>query len=455
MDQIETEGATVQEAVEAALRQLGRREEEVDVEVLAQGSKGLFGLGAKLAQVRVKVKLGGVLPPEGIKRASDFLVEVIRLMGMDVEVEGKCVGQELYLEVDQGAGGILIGRRGLTLAALSYLMERIVNNAEDVQVKVFVDVAGYLERRRRTLVTQAQEMAEEVRRTAQEIEGQPMTAFERKVIHTTLHNDQTVKTYSRGEGMDRRVVIAPAGAKETDGSGSGPARVWQGREDAEAGPDAGGPPEEGGRGRGGWSSDPARRSGGGGFGRGGGRGGDDRGGRPSAGSGPRRGGWGGRGGGRGGRGFDRPRSEAVDLNRGGRGGWGPTGSAESERGAAGAGPERPAPQDFRQPEPQQMPPSRGFRGGRADRGPREAYVRPEELAPPLDEAEGGFDGGGGFSDDRGGGFSGGGGQGGGGPRRRRRGGRGRRGGGWGGPESGGPSAGSGQGDPGGGAAPAA
>jgi len=446
MDQIESEGATVQEAVEAALRQLGRREEEVDVEVLAQGSKGLFGLGAKLAQVRVKVKLGGVLPPEGIKRASDFLVEVIRLMGMDVEVEGKCVGQELYLEVDQGAGGILIGRRGLTLAALSYLMERIVNNAEAVQVKVFVDVAGYLERRRRTLVTQAQEMAEEVRRTGQEIEGQPMTAFERKVIHTTLHNDQTVKTYSRGEGMDRRVVIAPAGAKETDGSGNGPARVWQGREDAEAGQEAGGALDDGGRGRGGWSPDPARRSGGGGRGPAfggsrGGRGGDDRGGRR-----------GGRGGGRGGRGFDRPRTEAVDLSRGGRGGWGPTGSSESGRGAEGAGPERPAPQDFRQPEPQQMPASRS---GRGDRGPREAYVRPEELAPPLDEAEGGFDGGGGFADDRGQGFSGGGGQGGGGPRRRRRGGRGRRGGGWGGPESGSPAAGSGQGDPGGGGPPAA
>jgi spoIIIJ-associated protein len=450
MDQIETEGATVQEAVEAALRQLGRREEEVDVEVLSQGSKGLFGIGAKAAQVRVKVKLGGVLPPEGVKRASDFLVEVIRLMGMDVEVEGKCVGQELYLEVDQGAGGILIGRRGLTLAALSYLMERIVNNAEEAQVKVFVDVAGYLERRRRTLVTQAQEMADEVRKTGQEIEGQPMTAFERKVIHTTLHNDQTVKTYSRGEGMDRRVVIAPGGAKETDGSGGAPVRVWQGRDDADQGQEGGEVSQGGGRGRGGWSPDPARRSGGGGFGRGGGRGrgGDDRGGR--------RGGFGGRGGGgrggRGGRSFDRPQQGGVDLSQGGRGGWGPTASADQGGGAGDTGREQPAGQDFRQPEPQQMPAARGFRGGRGDRGPREAYVRPEELAPPLDEAEGGFDGGGGFADDRGGGFSGGGG---GGPRRRRRGGRGRRGGG--GFDQGGPDAGasSGQGDGGGGGAPAA
>src|SRR5689334_20094346 len=100
MDQIQSEGATVPEAVEAALRQLGRRENEVDVEVLSQGSKGLFGLGAKTAVVRVTVKAGGVLPPQAVKRASDFLVQVVKLMGMDVEVEGKCLGNELYLEVD-------------------------------------------------------------------------------------------------------------------------------------------------------------------------------------------------------------------------------------------------------------------------------------------------------------------------------------------------------------------
>jgi spoIIIJ-associated protein len=212
MDTIEMEGATVEEALAAALTQLGRREEEVEVEVLSKGSRGFLGIGAKPASIKVKVKEGGVLPPEAIGRATDFLVQVVKLMGMDVEVEAKHFGSELYLEIDQGAGGILIGRHGTTLAALSTLMERIVNKNEDARVKVFVDVAGYLERKRRSLVTMAQEMAVEVKATGRESACGPMSAFERKVIHTTLHGDKDVKTFSRGEGAERRVIIAPPGA---------------------------------------------------------------------------------------------------------------------------------------------------------------------------------------------------------------------------------------------------
>ncbi len=212
MEQVEVEGKTVEEAVEAALRQLGRRAEEVEVEVLSRGSRGIFGIGTKFARVRVRLKPGGVLPPEAIDRATQTLVRIVELMGMDIEVEAKHFGNELYLEIDQGAGGILIGRRGTTLAALSYLMERIVNHNEDVRVKVFVDVAGYLERKRRSLVTMAQEMAVEMKRLGHEVVCGPMSAFERKVIHTTLHGDKEVHTFSRGEGNNRRVVIAPANA---------------------------------------------------------------------------------------------------------------------------------------------------------------------------------------------------------------------------------------------------
>jgi spoIIIJ-associated protein len=213
MDTVEIEASTVEEAVAAALSQMGRREDEVEVEVLSKGSHGIFGFGAKPARVKVKVKEGGVLPPDAIGRATDFLIQVVKLMGMDVEVEAKHFGNELYLEIDQGAGGILIGRHGTTLAALSTLMERIVNKNEDARVKVFVDVAGYLERKRRSLVTMATEMAQEAKRMGREVACGPMSAFERKVIHTTLHNDHDVKTFSRGEGMERRVIITPATAE--------------------------------------------------------------------------------------------------------------------------------------------------------------------------------------------------------------------------------------------------
>ena len=221
MDRIEMEGATVEEAVEAALREMGRSREDVEIEVVSEGSRGLFGIGKKPAKVVLKLKEGGILPPDAVDRASKFLIEVIRRMGMDVEVEAKQIGNELYLEVDQGAGGILIGRHGTTLAALSYVMERIVSHSEDANVKVFVDVAGYLERRRRTLVTMARETADEVKANGREVELAAMTAFERKVIHTTLHGDPSVRTFSRGEGDERRVVIvpgnSPVGAEEAEG----------------------------------------------------------------------------------------------------------------------------------------------------------------------------------------------------------------------------------------------
>ena len=251
MDQIEMKSTTVEEAVEAALRQLGLNKEEVEVEVISKGSRGIFGLGVKPASVRVKAKAGGVLSPEAVGRATDFLVHVVKLMGIDVEVEAKHFGDKLYLEVDQGAGGILIGRRGTTLAALSYLVELIVNRSEEARVKVFVDVAGYLERKRRSLVTLAQEMAQEASHSGREVQCEPMGAFERKVIHATLHNDKMVRTFSHGEGIDRRVVIAPIRPGEAGGEGDGGTREGEDRPVRSA-PDRdrqGGRGFQGGRGR--------------------------------------------------------------------------------------------------------------------------------------------------------------------------------------------------------------
>ena len=256
MDVIETEGTSVQEATAEALRQLGRREDEVEVEVLSKGSRGFFGLGAKPVRVRVRLKEGGILPPEAIARASQFLARVVKLMGMDVEVEAKHFGNELYLEVDQGAGGILIGRRGATLAALSTLMERIVNHNEDARVQVFVDVAGYLERKRRSLVTMAEDLAKEAKTSGREVPCEPMSAFERKVIHTTLHNNQEVRTFSQGEGSERRVIIAPVPAGQSRQDADAEFRQEAGgREQGTEGDDRGFRRGRG-RGRRGWDRGP-------------------------------------------------------------------------------------------------------------------------------------------------------------------------------------------------------
>ncbi|MBE3580398.1 MAG: protein jag [Thermoanaerobacteraceae bacterium] len=203
MKEVEMAGKSVEEAVEAALRVLGAGREEVQVEVLEEGSKGLFGfLGSRQARVRV------ILPDNPEKLIKEFLEGVLKAMAVQAGIEVRR-REEYFLVSFHGRDlGVLIGRRGETLNALQYLTNLAVNRALRDKVKVVLDAEGYRKRREQALVRLAKRLSERVKRTGNRIVLEPMTPQDRRVIHTALQNDSQVVTFSEGEEPNRKVVIS-------------------------------------------------------------------------------------------------------------------------------------------------------------------------------------------------------------------------------------------------------
>ncbi len=215
--EIERSGASVEEAVEAALAELGVSEQEAEIEVLQEPRGGFLGLGSQQAVVRVRVRRGVEEPDEEVLEeqgdlAADFLEELLRRMGIEAAVEPTLEAGAMYVDVLEGEDddmAILIGRHGQTLDALQELTRAVVARRVGERARVIVDVEGYRRRRRDRLAARAKEVARRVKRTGREEELEPMNPFERKVVHDAVAEVQGVTTASRGEEPERRVVIRP------------------------------------------------------------------------------------------------------------------------------------------------------------------------------------------------------------------------------------------------------
>jgi len=202
MKSLEKRGRSVEEAVSAALLDLGVRAEQVQVEVLEEPTKGLFGLiGSRDALVRVAVKE----TKEDVARR--LLQDVSRTIGLDVEIATRRDEDYIFFDVKGDELGILIGRRGQTLDALQYLTNLAASRASSEKQRIVVDVEGYRRRREETLQRLAERLADKVRRSGQSMALEPMSAHERRVIHLALQNSPYVTTYSEGEEPFRKVVI--------------------------------------------------------------------------------------------------------------------------------------------------------------------------------------------------------------------------------------------------------
>ena len=203
MDSIERTAKTKEEAIAEALRVLEAAEDDVIITVLEEGSKGgLFGIGAKPARVRVERK------PEPEQLVKDFLREVTLTMGLSVRVETNQKGRYLYADLFGENMGILIGKHGSTLDALQYLTNLMMNRHGSTEISVILDTENYRKRRKDTLESLARSLARKVKEKKQSVKLEPMSRFERHVIHTTLQNDKLVRTYSEGNEPYRNVVIA-------------------------------------------------------------------------------------------------------------------------------------------------------------------------------------------------------------------------------------------------------
>jgi len=234
MDAVETSGKTIEEAIARGLNELGLDRSQAEVEVLSEGRTGILGIGAGQARVRVwpaaepddEIESDESEPPpdrpslsktEAIDDAVDVLQTMLDLMGLDTVVEARPPqtpgdGVDLVAAVLDVTGedlGVLIGRRGDTLASLQYVLNLIMRRRTRSHLIFGVDVEGYRRRREDSLCNLALRMADRVRASGQSLTLEPMPPAERRIVHITLADDPDVLTVSIGEGDARKVAITP------------------------------------------------------------------------------------------------------------------------------------------------------------------------------------------------------------------------------------------------------
>lgn len=200
---IEMTARTVDEAIKNALKELNLTEDKVNIEVLEEGSKGLFKLlGAKPARIKATVKR------DCCYDAKVFLREVLDSMGVKAEIRTKEENNVLKVTLVGPDMGIIIGYRGETLDSLQYLLSLVVNKGHDEEYKrVVLDTENYRAKREETLKRLASKTAYKVRKTGRGFKLEPMNPYERRIIHSALQNDPYVETISEGDEPYRRVVV--------------------------------------------------------------------------------------------------------------------------------------------------------------------------------------------------------------------------------------------------------
>lgn len=200
-DMLEKTAKTVQEAIDIALDELGVNRDDVEISIIDEGTKGLFGIGSKVAKVQVRLKSSR--SDEGVL----FLQNIFDKMDVEVEIEKEEDDDSMMLRVTGKDSGIIIGRRGETLDALQYLTSLVVNKNSDEYKRVTIDIENYRQKREETLVRLADRLADRVIRYRRNVTLEPMNPYERRIIHSTLQSNDYVETYSVGEDPNRKVVI--------------------------------------------------------------------------------------------------------------------------------------------------------------------------------------------------------------------------------------------------------
>lgn len=217
MESIEVSAKTVEEAIQRALEQLGLSREEVEVTVLKKDEPGFLGMGAEKAMVRVTPLSQSGKESEVAALVKKTLEELLSRMGLNARVELRSSPleetssetQPIALDVKGDELGILIGRRGETLASLQYIVRLIMAHHQKARVPLTIDVEGYKQRRYRALRELALNLAQKAKSTGQSLTLEPMPADERRVVHLALSVHPDVTTQSVGEGEIRKVVILP------------------------------------------------------------------------------------------------------------------------------------------------------------------------------------------------------------------------------------------------------
>lgn len=248
---LEFEGKNIDKALEKASNELNKPVEDLEYDVVSYGSSGIFGLvGVKNAKIRIRKRKRAQAASDTKSRARDLVKDAFQLEDDEPEVAAKtqkkseaalpdenmenaiAVGevalkrfvdfistgaeistdlkeQRIIFKVEGGNSGLLIGKRGQTLEAMQYLVEKIVNKQNDKRVRVLVDVEGYLKTRKANLQKMASRMAEKAKKSNKPVTIGQMNAYDRRTVHMHLKNNAAVRTQSVGEGYYRKLIIFP------------------------------------------------------------------------------------------------------------------------------------------------------------------------------------------------------------------------------------------------------
>ena len=207
---IEKEGKTVSEAIISGCEALGVSREEVDVEVLDEGSKGVLGIGGKSARVKITVKRTD-LSEKGL-RAKKSLESILGFFVSTYSVHLGETSEVIKLDIKSGdETGLLIGRKGETLKAMEFIVAKIAGRFSEngMEKRISIDVEGYKKRREESIAKMVKEVAQKVRSSGRPITLDSMPASERKIAYIALKNEDGIRIETRGEGEEKRITITP------------------------------------------------------------------------------------------------------------------------------------------------------------------------------------------------------------------------------------------------------
>ncbi|MDD5204485.1 MAG: protein jag [Desulfobacterales bacterium] len=231
MEDREFEGKTTEEAIKNASRELNIPEEDLDIDIIEPGSAGIFGLvGGKKARIKVHMKEAETeerseteeavdyeetgaaveaIAPDDVAFAQKTLSRILELIPLEATVSAEHGNGKIILLIEGDSSGLLIGRKGKTLDALQFIVNKIVNKALDRKISVVIDSENYRKRREEILTQMALRMGDKAKRIKKPVTTSPLNPHERRIIHLALKEDDRLDTKSRGDGLMKRVVIIP------------------------------------------------------------------------------------------------------------------------------------------------------------------------------------------------------------------------------------------------------
>ncbi|MEE4352904.1 MAG: RNA-binding cell elongation regulator Jag/EloR [Desulfatiglans sp.] len=213
------EAKNTEEAIEMACSQLNLTRDEIEIEILEPGSPGIFGLvGGRKAKIRVTPILSDPVAEDtseleahhGMDIAKETLEDILALIpSEEATVTASQNDGTILLNIEGDKSGLLIGRKGRTLDALQYIVNKIVNKALEKRTQVVVDSENYRLRRHDALTEMAFNMGDKAKKTNKPVSTNPLNPHDRRIVHLALRDDDELDTKSRGDGLMKKVLIVP------------------------------------------------------------------------------------------------------------------------------------------------------------------------------------------------------------------------------------------------------